>query len=271
VTIPACSSGPGSSKPLLLAIETAGSGCSAAILRGAETLATEHRALRHGHAEALLPMIDRVARAAGVEPGALDLVAAAIGPGGFTGIRAGLAAAQGIALASGARLVGVTGFAAVAAALRTRDPEWRSASDGPAGDNKTWALLVALDSRRADLYVQLFAEDCTTALAEPASVLPDRLASYVAGLIGGAALLVAGDLAEPAVKILEEAFGPDRPVGALPGSAPDALGVAAAALLLVETGAPAAPVRPFYLRPPDVTLPKGRNPGPAALGSTLGR
>ena len=134
MTIPARSSGPGSSQPLLLAIETAGSGCSAAILRGAETLAAEHRALRHGHAEALLPMIDRVARAAGVEPGALDLVAAATGPGGFTGIRAGLAAAQGIALASGARLVGVTSFAAVAAALA--DPRSRvavGASDGQAG------------------------------------------------------------------------------------------------------------------------------------------
>ncbi len=268
MTIPACSSGPGSSKPLLLAIETAGSGCSAAILRGAETLAVEHRALRHGHAETLLPMVDRVARAAGVVPGALDFVAAATGPGGFTGIRAGLAAAQGIALASGARLVGVTSFAAVAAMSRTRGPEWQpgwqSMPGGRAGNDGAWVLLVALDSRRADLYVQLFAEDCTTQLAEPASVLPDRLASYVGGLIGGARLLVAGDLAEPAAAVLGEALGPDRPIGTMPDSAPDALGVAAAALLLVATGAAVAPVRPFYLRPPDVTLPKGRNPGPAA-------
>jgi tRNA threonylcarbamoyladenosine biosynthesis protein TsaB len=268
VRIPAGSSGSGSSAPLLLAIETAGSGCSAAILRGAETLAAECRSLRHGHAEALLPMVDRVARAAGIEAGALDVVAAATGPGGFTGIRTGLAAAQGIALASGARLIGVTRFAAVAAASRARDPDWRSVAGSRAGDDGARVLLVALDSRRADLYVQLFAGDCATPLAEPASVLPDRLDPYVAGLIGDAALLVAGDLAELAAEALGrargEALGPDRPVGTISDSAPDALGVATAALFLAEAGAAVAPVRPFYLRPPDVTLPKGRNPGPAA-------
>ena len=74
--------------------------------------------------------------------------------------------------------------------------------------------------------MQLFAGDRATPLAEPASVLPDRLASYVAGLIGAAPLLIAGDLAEPAAA----ALGRDRPVSLVPNSAPDALGVAAAAL-----------------------------------------
>lgn len=233
--------------PLLLAIETAGSGCSAAILLGGEILAAESRPLRHGHAEALMPMIDRVARTAGVEPGALDIVAAATGPGGFTGIRAGLAAAHGIALAANVRLVGVTSFSAVAAAARQRHE-----SDG------TLALLVALDSRRDDLYVQLFAADCATPLAEPTSLLPDRLASHVAGLIGGAALLIAGDRAELATDTLDR----DRPVRLVPDSAPDALGVAAAALLALEIGARDMPARPLYLRPPDVTLPKQRRPAP---------
>ena len=249
---------PGSS-PLLLAIETAGSGCSAAILRGSETLALECRALRHGHAEVLMPMVDRVARAAGIEPGELELVAAATGPGGFTGIRAGLAAAQGIALAAGARLVGVTSFAAVAAAARARSPGCQTVGHGGAR-----ALLVALDSRRADLYIQLFSEDCATPLAEPAAILPDRLAPYVAGLTGGASLVIAGDRAELAAATL----GRDRPVGIIPDSAPDALGVAAAAIFGLDAGASPgvaanAPVRPLYLRPPDVTLPKGRNSGSA--------
>jgi tRNA threonylcarbamoyladenosine biosynthesis protein TsaB len=251
--------------PLLLAIETAGSGCSAAILRGGETLAAECRLSRHGHAEALLPMVDRVARAAGVEPGELELVAAAIGPGGFTGIRAGLAAAQGIALAAGARLVGVTSFAAVAAAARARGPGYRPDRQGGAGDDGARVLLVALDSRRDDLYVQLFAgdratPDCWTPWAEPAAILPDRLESHVAGLIGGAALLIAGDLAELAAG----ALGRDRPVSLVPDSAPDALGVAAAALFGLNAGAADAPVRALYLRPPDVTLPR-----PKSLGSAV--
>ena len=87
-------------------------------------------------------MVDRVARAAGVEPGELTLVAAATGPGGFTGIRAGLAAAHGIALAAGARLVGVTSFAAVAAASRARGPaSIRGGDDG--GRAPCWSLSTA--------------------------------------------------------------------------------------------------------------------------------
>src|SRR4051794_31351742 len=152
-------------------------------------------------------MIDRVASAAGIEPGDLECVAVATGPGGFTGIRAGLAAGQGIALAAGARLVGGMSFAAVAAAVRLRRPA-RGREGGPAPTNAVAggraagdggaALLVALDSRRDDFYVQLFAADRTTKLAEPAAVLPDRLASYVGEVIGGMTLVIAGDRTEPA-------------------------------------------------------------------------
>lgn len=220
--------------------------------------------MRHGHAEALLPMVDRVARAAGIEPGALNIVAAATGPGGFTGIRAGLAAAQGIALAAGALLIGVTSFAAVAAATRLRDagnnPEappdipQKAISEAipqEAGASEP-ALLVALDSRRDDLYVQLFAADRATPLAEPAALPPERLAAHIAGLIGDAPLLIAGDRAELAA----DALTPDRPVRLLSDSAPNARGVAAAALSALTAGREDAPVRPFYLRPPDVTLAK---------------
>src|SRR5260221_927840 len=103
------------SGPTLLAIATAGSACSATVTRGGAVLASERRAMRHGHGEALLPMIDRVMATAGLPAARLDIVAAATGPGGFTGIRVGLAAAHGIALAIGARLIGITRFATVAA------------------------------------------------------------------------------------------------------------------------------------------------------------
>ena len=124
-------------------------------MRDGALRAAEYRALRHGHAEALFPMIERVMAEAGLAPSQLDAVAAAIGPGGFTGIRVGLAAAHGIALAVGARLVGISSFAAVAARLAA------------VGDAGCETLLVALDSRRADLYVQLFARDAATPLAAP--------------------------------------------------------------------------------------------------------
>ena len=67
----------------------------------------------HGQAEALLPMVDACMREAGQVPAAIDLVAVTVGPGSFTGIRVGLAAARGMALATGAQLIGVTSFEAV--------------------------------------------------------------------------------------------------------------------------------------------------------------
>ena len=123
-----------------------------------------------------------------------------------------------------------------------------------------WALLVALDSRRADLYVQLFAADRTTPLAEPAAVLPDRLASYVAGLIGGASAAGRRRSGRACRRCSRGARAGS------PGRRDARLGARRArrrgrgASRCVATGAAAAPVRPLYLRPPDVTLPKGRNP-----------
>src|SRR5207253_7896289 len=102
----------------LLAIETAGSACSAAVGRGSVVLVAERQAMRYGHAEALMPMVDRVVAASGLSRAALDGIAVAVGPGGFTGMRAGLGAGRGLGLARRARLIGARGFAAVAAAWR---------------------------------------------------------------------------------------------------------------------------------------------------------
>lgn len=227
----------------MLAIDTAGSACSAAVTRGGEVLVSEYRAMRHGHGEALLPMIERVMTAAGLAPARLEIVAAATGPGGFTGIRVGLAAAHGIALAAAARLVGISSFEAVAAAVGSV-----AARDGR-------SLLVALDSRREDLYVQLFARAEGGTLAEPQAVLPRALADYLeaAGLPANGPLLIAGDAAAAAAGALEGRSG----VAVADNSAPDALGVAAAVLRLLSDGA-TGPARPLYLRPPDVTMPKSR-------------
>jgi tRNA threonylcarbamoyladenosine biosynthesis protein TsaB len=234
------------SEPTLLAIDTAGSACSVAVGCGAAVLAAERQGLRHGHAEALLPMIDRVMQAAGLRSAALKGIAVAVGPGGFTGIRVGLGAAHGIALALPARLIGVTSFAAVAAALAD-------------GDDVPETVLVALDSRRDDLYVQLFDRVTAEPRFAPAAVLPEALADYVAGSAGVLPLLIAGDRADTASALLRSHF--DIEIAA--ASAPDARGVLAAALRQIERDPAGSPARPLYLRPPDVTLPKQRDPVPA--------
>jgi tRNA threonylcarbamoyladenosine biosynthesis protein TsaB len=227
------------SDPILLAIDTAGSACSVALGRGPVILATERQELRHGHAERLLPMIDRVVGAAGFAPAALDIIAAAVGPGGFTGIRVGLGAARGIALTLRSRALGVTSFAAVAATL--------------AGDPRhPDMLLVALDSRREDFYVQVLDRRTAIALAPPQALLPDTLADYVAAVVGAAPLLIAGDMAEAAATALGRRSG----IEIATGSAPDATGVLAAAWRQFQSDPSGSPLRPLYLRPPDVSLPK---------------
>ena len=116
-------------------------------------------------------MIDGVLRRTGLPAAALDLIAVTIGPGSFTGIRVGLAAAQGIALGLDRPLIGVTGFAAVAAIC------------GPDSINCNCDLLVALESRRADLYVQIF-DAAGRPLGAPAAVLPKALPGFAQAAVG---------------------------------------------------------------------------------------
>ncbi|MBV8777283.1 MAG: tRNA (adenosine(37)-N6)-threonylcarbamoyltransferase complex dimerization subunit type 1 TsaB [Alphaproteobacteria bacterium] len=222
---------------IVLAFDTAGSACSAAVARDGRTVAHERRQMRHGHAEALLPMIERVTLAAGAAPTEIRVVAVTVGPGGFTGIRAGLAAAQGIALAAGARLVGITSFAAVAALVE--------------GDDRP--LLIALDGRREELFVQLF-DAGDNPYGEPAAVPPRELGGFVGGRIGAVPLRLAGDAAAAAAAALAAHGG----VVALSGVVPDAAGVLAALRAYPNRLAPAGPL---YLRPADVSLPRSQAVG----------
>src|SRR3954469_5612836 len=98
----------------ILALDTAGAACSVAVLRGVVVAASRSEPMARGHSEALMPMIRAAMRDAALEFDALDLIAATVGPGAFTGIRIGLAAARGLALAAGKPAVGVTSFEAVA-------------------------------------------------------------------------------------------------------------------------------------------------------------
>lgn len=224
-----------------MALDTAGLACSVAVTVGGEIAYTERLESTRGQAERLLPMVDRALSRTGLPPEALDLVAVTIGPGSFTGIRIGLAAARGIALATEARLIGVTSFEAVAV---TR------AKGG-------WFLLVALESRREDLFVQLF-DPRGDPIGEPAAIMPAELDAVVNTWIGAVPLLVAGDAAQRATAALSSRAA----ATVLNDSPPDAIGTLRAALCRLHPREQHIAARPFYLRSPDVTLaPKHRNPG----------
>ena len=101
----------------VLAIDTALEACSAAVLdtdRGGIT-ASESVAMARGHAEAVMPLIARVMDLAEIEFADLDRIAVTTGPGSFTGLRVGIAAARGIALAAGKPAIGLSTLAAFAA------------------------------------------------------------------------------------------------------------------------------------------------------------
>ena len=100
----------------VLAIDTALEACSAAVFdtdRGGIT-ASESVAMARGHAEAVMPLLARVMDLAEIEFANLDRIAVTTGPGSFTGLRVGIAAARGIALAAGKPAIGLSTLAAFA-------------------------------------------------------------------------------------------------------------------------------------------------------------
>ena len=133
--------------PVVLALDTAGAACAVAVCRGSRTLATDRQAMRHGHAAAVMPMIEHVLATAGLTFAAIDRYVVNRGPGGFTGLRVGLAAIGGLALATDRPIVGIDGFDVLAHQARTM-PHAATRDPRP--------LIAAIDSRRSDPYVQAY-------------------------------------------------------------------------------------------------------------------
>lgn len=171
----------------VLAIDTAGVDCSVAVYDSTRDLllAKVQETLGKGHAERLSGMIAEVMDAAAVAPVDIGLIGVTIGPGSFTGIRVGVAAARGLALALGIPAVGVTTLETLAdAAMRTVGPE---------------ALIAAIDAKRGEIYMQPFDEN-GRAIAEPqARSLADAAefaVSSKARIVGSGAAVLAHASAE---------------------------------------------------------------------------
>jgi len=127
----------------VLALDTALAACSAAVLDTRHgILASASVAMRRGHAEALLPAVHQVMDDAGVAFSDLDRIAVTVGPGSFTGLRVGVSAARGIALAARRPAVGITTLAAFAA------PALILAQGTP--------VLAVIDARHGQFYAQTF-------------------------------------------------------------------------------------------------------------------
>src|SRR5919106_1282631 len=142
----------------VLAIDTALAACSAAVLdtRHVAVVASETLPMTRGHAEAVMPLNARVMDQAGIEFASLDRIAVTTGPGSFTGLRVGISAARGIALAAGKPAVGLSTLAGFAAPHIAED------------DDST--VVTAIDARHEHVYMQVFGAGGKT-------VVPPRIAS----------------------------------------------------------------------------------------------
>ena len=110
---------------LILAIDTALDACAAGVLDtdAGKLIAQESQPMKRGHAEALMPLIARVMKESGIAFLSLDRIAVTTGPGSFTGLRVGLSAARGIALAANKPVVGLTTLTAYAAPVVSQNGE----------------------------------------------------------------------------------------------------------------------------------------------------
>jgi len=195
--------------PRTLVIDTATAACSVALIEDASVIAQAHEVVGRGHAERLVPMIAELP-----DGGRADAVLVDCGPGSFTGVRVGLAAAIGLGIGWGVPVTGYTSTALVAAA---------AFADVVTADE----LAVVLEGGHGELFVQAF-DRSLTPLGALASLKPDTALGVVAG--------------RPAVG------SGVRWLPASPGI--EALPDASRAVLLPATHR-ALPPRPIYGRAPD--------------------
>lgn len=219
----------------LLAIETSAAALSVALLSPSGTLLAEtSEPLRHGHAEKLLPAIARLLETAGLTALKLGAVAAAVGPGSFTGIRVGLAAARGIGIGTGIPVLGIPTTEAVARHLQDQ--------------RQGRPCLVLLDSRRADVFCQVFAADGSRS-APAFALAPDQIRPLLASLSADGPLVMAGDAAA-----IHATAAEGLAVEIIPTAPPPARCIGELALEALHRGEN-PPAAPLYIRPPDAAVP----------------
>jgi tRNA threonylcarbamoyl adenosine modification protein YeaZ len=142
---------------MILVIDTATAACSVALVDGERLIDERHERVGRGHAERLVPMIE--ALLAGRRPKAILVDC---GPGSFTGVRVGLAAAHGLAIGWGVPLSGFSSMAAVAAAA-----------------GAGCEIAVALEGGHGQLFVQTFGEEVMRPLDTLRSLAPSEAAAAI--------------------------------------------------------------------------------------------
>jgi tRNA threonylcarbamoyladenosine biosynthesis protein TsaB len=195
-----------------LALDTSLDACTIALVEAGYVGAEAQQIIGKGHAEILPLLLDELLRQN--EHPKIDAVAVCVGPGSFTGLRVGLAAAKALGLAWSVPIHGVSSLDAVAHA---------------AGLNHRGAMLIVHDAKRGQVYAQSFGHD---ALADMQAMLPQQAAAIAAQY----ALPIAGS----GVALLHQQI--PQLIAIDCGAYPQPVSLVACAYL---------PADPLYVRPPD--------------------
>jgi len=209
---------------LLLAVDTSGPDCTVALANtdDGRIIASASEHLGRGHAERLMSMIGEVLAQAGANYSDLTMIGCTTGPGSFTGLRVGMAAAKGLALAAGIPCIGVTVFEAIRAGL----------SEGP--------VAVVQDAKRGEIWMQVFDEDeAQEPLALPPGHAVTALPKDNIRLAGSGVAIVVAAAHEIGRTDLQATEGT---------AAVTPTGLAAACFAVRDRG---GLVQPLYLRAPD--------------------
>ena len=230
---------------LILALDSALARCSVGLVADGVLRGGRQQEAGRGQAALLPVMTAAVLDEAGIAATDLDLIAVTVGPGSFTGIRAGLALAHGIALGAGIPVVGVTVGEALADAL----PHL--------GVRQLW---TAIDSRRGRIFLE------THGLAQhgleqrgPEQHGPQQNGTIVAYALDSlprsdSPVAVAGDAA---VAVAARLAARDTDVMLTDARLPTARHIAVVGARRLAGDLPPRPAQPLYVDPPEARLPQG--------------
>lgn len=222
--------------PVILAFDTALSGCGVAILKPATNdTVSELRPMTRGQSELLVPMVGELMDRAGVDYPDLGLIVTTTGPGAFTGLRIGLSAARSFGLALDIPVAGVTTTAVLAK---------KFVQDHAALDCN---FLIIIETKRSDLYLQHF-KSCGEAVEEAGvSSIEDLFRVF-----GSARLMLCGDGVSRLRETLDDNW-PESWVAVEGYEFPDPAVLAEIGLDQFRTGN-LQPANPIYLRDADVSV-----------------
>jgi tRNA threonylcarbamoyladenosine biosynthesis protein TsaB len=216
----------------ILAIDTALEACQVAVFDSDEEklLAMLSHDMRRGHAEALIPVIADAMKAAGLDYADLDRIATTVGPGSYTGLRVGISAAKGLAIASGKPTVGITTLAGLSAPLIAEDP--------------AVPVVAAIDARHGNVYFHMAGAGQRVLLSARHAPLEDAILTVTSGPVR---------ITGPAAALLASKWPRNRVAAPVAIDVRTKPSIEWIARLAAVADPIRAPVKPLYLRAPDVT------------------